>query len=199
MTVVLIFILIVMGLNLIPQLTKKKFPKTERVVSKLVIISTVTFLIATIFLFNGLRMSGFCISPIINVIFILTVLAYFSIVKNSKRKILIVLILIPLILLSSVTLIFSRKTYELEINNDHKIQVTTGGLMACGETINLTESKFGIFDKEIYHKGNLCLRDIRKIETIKFDEKVAEFLIFHDGEYDSENPYHYKIENKNVW
>ena len=56
-----------------------------------------------------------------------------------------------------------------------------------------------IFDREIFHESNLCLRGIRKIEIVDFNEKRADFLIYHNGELDSENPYKYEIENKNVW
>ncbi len=153
----------------------------------------------TFFLFNDFRIKGFYFNPVIELIFILITLTYFTIVRNSKRKILSVFILTPLILLSLIILIFSTKSYELKIDNQHKIQVTTGGIMACGDIIHMTETKFVIFDKEIYYEGSLCLREITQIKTILFNKDSAEFLIYHNGELDSENPYQYKIENKNLW
>jgi hypothetical protein len=199
MTAILIFIAIVIGLNLIPQLTKKKFPKTEKAVTQILILTTGTFLILTILLFNGFKLKGLYSNPIVGVAFILTSLFYFAAVKNTKRKILSVFLLTPLILLSLFTLLFGRKIYEQKIADNIKIEVSTGGILACGELIHITETKFGIFDKEIYYESSLCLREIEQIKTIKFDKVSAEFLIYHDGEMDSENPYHYKIENKNVW
>ena len=94
---------------------------------------------------------------------------------------------------------FGRTIYESKIADGYKIQVTTGGLMSCGELIHLTETKLLIFDKKIVYESSLCLQEIERIETIDFDQNSAEFLIYHNGEMDSENPYKYKIENKNVW
>jgi hypothetical protein len=34
---------------------------------------------------------------------------------------------------------------------------------------------------------------------MKLDEKHAEFLIYHNGALDSENPYKYDVERKNGW
>ena len=110
-----------------------------------------------------------------------------------------VFLLLPLIVLGVFTLLFGRTEKEFEINANYKIAVVTGGIMACGELIKITETKFGIFDKEIYHESGLCLQGIRQIKTIKFDKQIAEFLIYHNGKMDSENPYKYEIENKNVW
>lgn len=109
------------------------------------------------------------------------------------------MILIPLILLNLLTLLFGRTIYESKIADSYKIQVTTGGILSCGELIHITETEFLIFDKEILYESSLCLREIKRIETVNFDQDSAEFLIYHNGEMDSENPYKYEIENINVW
>jgi len=110
-----------------------------------------------------------------------------------------VIVLIPLITLSMLTLIFDRTIKEFEINEKTKIIVTSGGPLSCGESIKLTEQKFWIFDKEIYHENSLCLQGINRIKIVKFDKDNAIFLIYHNGKMDSENPYKYKFENNNVW
>jgi hypothetical protein len=79
------------------------------------------------------------------------------------------------------------------------IVISREGFLACGEIIRLTTSKFCIFDKELIYDSNQCLRGISKIETVEFNNKQAKFLIYHNGEMDSENPYHYEIENRNMW
>ncbi|GGD36377.1 hypothetical protein GCM10011343_27800 [Flavobacterium orientale] len=89
--------------------------------------------------------------------------------------------------------------YQQKIDETNKISVSTNGFLACGEIINITQTRFGIFDKEVFHSDNLCLIGINKIEIIKFDDKHAEFLIYHNGLNDSENPYKYDLERKNVW
>jgi len=98
-----------------------------------------------------------------------------------------------------LTLLLGQLVYEKKIDETNKISVTTGGFLACGEIIHITQTRFGIFDKDVFHIGNLCLIGINKIETVKLDDKHAEFLIYHNGKMDSENPYKYDVERKNGW
>ena len=199
MTALVIFILIVIGLNLIPHLTKWNFPKVEKTIYRILILTTVTFFVLTVLSFNGYKLKGLYSNSIIGIIFITTAITYFVLAKSTKRKLIKVVILIPLILLSLFILLFGRTIYESKIADGYKIQVTTGGIMSCGELIHLTETEFLIFDKEILYESSLCLKEIKRIETVNFDDDSAEFLIYHNGEMDTENPYKYKIENKNVW
>jgi len=110
-----------------------------------------------------------------------------------------VFLLTPLILLSLYILLFGQVIAEYKINDLYKIEVSRGGFLACGNIIKITKSELGIFDKEIYTESSLCLRDINKIEILEFHSNHAEFLIYHNGEWDSENPFKYEIENKNIW
>lgn len=199
MTVLVIFVLIVIGLNWIPQLTKWNFPKMENVINRMLVLITVTFFVLTVLSFNGYKLKGLYSNLAIGIIFLMTTIIYFALVKNTRRKLITVVILIPLILLSLFTYLFGRTIYESKIADGYKIQVTTGGIMSCGELIQLTERKYLIFDKEIVYQSSLCLREIKRIETINFDQDSAVFLIYHNGEMDSENPYQYKIENKSMW
>lgn len=199
MTAILIFIGLLIGLNCIPFLTKTTFPKTEKVIKKILVASTILFLTFVIFAFNGYKLRGFYTFSTINWIFIISTIAYFAIFKNSKKKLLTIFILTPLIVFSFLTLLLGQLVYENRIDETNKISVAKGGFLACGEIINITQTRFLIFDKEVYHIENLCLIGINKIETIKFDDKHTEFLIYHNGENDSENPYKYQMERKNGW
>lgn len=199
MTAILIFIVIIIGFNLIPQLTKKKYPNTERIVIQTLTIISVIFIVLTILMFNGFKLKGLYSNWIIGVVFILISLTYFAMVENTRRKILIVILLVPMILIGLFNLLFGQRLAEYRINDTYKIEVTIGGFLACGENIKISKSAIVIFDKEIFHETSLCLRGINKIEIVDFNEKRAEFLIYHNGEHDSENPYKYEIENKNVW
>ena len=105
----------------------------------------------------------------------------------------------PLLVLGILTFILGQLVYERKLDEDNRISVTTGGFLACGEIINITQTRFVIFDKQVFHIGDLCLLGITKIETIKLDDKHAEFLIYHNGQLDSENPYKYDVERKNGW
>lgn len=199
MTAILIFIGLLIGLNCIPLLTKKTFPTVEKLIGRILIVTTILFLTFMVFEFNGYKLKGLYSFSIISWIFIVSTILFFALFKNTKKKILTVFLLTPLIALSILTLILGRVVYEQKINETNKISVSTGGFLACGEIINITQTRFGIFDKEVFNIDNLCLIGINKIETIKLDDKHAAFLIYHNGKYDSENPYKYEVERKNVW
>ena len=199
MIAIIIFILIIIGFNLIPRLTKKRFPKTEKLIERLLIYITITFLILLALAFNGIKLKGIYSNLIVGLIFILASLLYFAINKNTTRKVISIVVLIPLILCSFYFQFCYENLGRYKVNDDADIVVSREGFLACGEIIRLTTSKFKIFDKELIYDSNECLRGIYKVETVKFNKKKAEFLIYHNGELDSENPFNYEIENKNVW
>ncbi len=180
-------------------MSKKNFPKAEKSITQILILATVIFLVLTTLMFYGYKLKGIYSNPTVGVVFILISLLYFAVVQNTKRKIIAVVLLTPLILLSLLTLLFGRTIYEVKTPDNYKIQVSTGGIMSCGELIHLTKSKFVIFDKEVIYESNLCLRGIKRIEVISFDQDSAEFLIYHNGKIEPENPYNYRVKNINQW
>jgi hypothetical protein len=197
MIAILIFISVLIGLNIIPELINKELPKTQKRILKILIISTLFFLALTIMSFMGYWLKSLFLNLIIKFIFILTSFIYFVTVQNTRRKLITSLLIIPLIIFSFCSMILSKTVYSY--NNDLNILVTSEGFLACGEIIRLTKTEFGIFEKELIYDSNQCLRGIKKIETVRFNKYEAEFLIYHNGEMDSENPYNYKIENKKNW
>lgn len=199
MTALVLFILIVIGLNLIPNLTKWNFPKAEKAINRILVFTAMTFFIFTVLSFFGYKLKGLHSNSIIAFVFITSTIPYFGLVQSNKRKLISVAILFPLILLSLFSLLFGRTIYESSIADGYKIQVTTGGPLSCGELIHLTETKLLIFDREIVYESSLCLREIERIETINFDHESADFLIYHNRALNSENPYKFKIENSNLW
>lgn len=199
MTAIIIFIGLIIGLNCIPLLTEKTFFNTEKIIVKLLIPSTILFLTILTFAYNGYRLKGLYTFSVICWTFILSTIAYFVIFRNTKMKLISVFLLTPLIALSILTLILGQLVYENKIDENNKIAVTKGGFLACGEIIHITQTRFGIFDKNVFQIDNLCLIGINKIETVKLDDKKAEFLIYHNGLHDSENPYKYDVERKNGW
>jgi ABC-2 type transport system permease protein len=199
MTAIIIFFGLLIGLNCIPLLIRTTFPKAERTIKIILVASTILFLTFTIFAFNGYRLKGLYTFSTISWTFIVSTIAYFSIFKNTKKKLITVFLLTPLIVLSILTLLLGQLVYENKIDETNKITVTTGGFLACGEIIHITQTRFIIFDKDVFHIDNLCLIGINKIETVNLDDKNVEFLIYHSGEYDSENPYKYDVERKNGW
>jgi ABC-2 type transport system permease protein len=149
--------------------------------------------------FIGIRFKGLYSNTIIGLTFLISSLIYFATNKNTKKKIISIIILFPLVLVGFYLQFFNQNLGTYKVNNELNIRVSQEGFLACGEIIRLTKSKLLIFDKELIYNSSECLRGINKIETIEFNEKSAELLIYHNGEMDSENPYLYRIENKNVW
>lgn len=166
----------------------------------MLIVATILFLTFSIFAFNGYRLKGQYTFMVIGSTFIGLTIIYFTLFKTTKLKILTtIFILTPLLLVSVFSLLFGQVLKEFDINNNTKIIVTEGGFLSCGELIYITQTKFRLFNKEVHYEKNLCLRGIEKIETIKIDDRHAEFLIYHNEEMDSENPYKYNVERKNRW
>ena len=178
---------------------KKGIPKLRKVIIRILTISTILFIAFKTFDIFGYKLIGKYTFVAITLTLLISILFYFTLIRNTKKKILIAILLTPLIVLSGFLLLFNRIENDFKLNGKYKLIVVSGGLMACGEHIYLTESKFLLFDKDVYHFSDICLRGISKIETIKFDKNQAEFMIYHNEEMDSENPYLHKIENKNYW
>ena len=200
MTAIILIIGLIIGLNCIPLLTKTNFPKTEKVIGKLLVVATILFMTILIFAFNGYRLKGLYSFLTISLTFICLTITYFVLFKNTTVKILITTFLLtPLLVVSVFMLLFGQVLKEFDINDNTKIIVTTGGFLSCGELIYITQTRFGLFDKEVHYESSLCLRGIEKIETVKIDDKHAEFFIYHDKTMDSENPYKYDVERKNGW
>lgn len=194
MVVILMFIGILLGLNCIPLLTKTTFPKAEKAIQILLVASALLFLTFSIFAFLGYRLKGIYTFNAISCAFIIAVVAYSALFKSTRKKIITVFLLTPLVVLSILTLKLGQLVYEYKIDESNKIAVTTGGFLACGEIIHISQTRLGIFDKDVHHIDNLCLIGINKIEIVELDTKQAEFLIYHNGENDSENPYRYVVQ-----
>jgi ABC-2 type transport system permease protein len=199
MIAIIIFIGIIIGLNCIPLLTKTTFPKVEKAVASMLISTTILFLIFGIFGLYGYSLKGLYTFSIITSAFIVSSVSFFALFKNTKRKILTVILLTPLLVSSILTFISRTLVYERQLDEKNRISVTTGGFLACGEMINITQTRFVIFNKHVFYIGDLCLLGITNIEIIKLDDQHAEFLIYHNGKLDSENPYKYDVDRKNSW
>lgn len=100
----------------------------------------------------------------------------------------------PIAFFYLIALPFEPPIAKFEMNDNYNVEVRVGGFLACGESLVITESKFGILDKQKYVGNNSCVTGINKIETLDFKENKAEFLIYHDGNTEFENPYRYQVE-----
>ena len=165
----------------------------------MLIATTILFLTFGILGLYGYSLKGLYTFSTITSTFIVSTILFFALSKNTKRKIFTSILLTPLLISSILTFILGQLVYERQLDEKNRISVTTGGFLACGEIINITQTRFVIFDKQVFHIGDLCLLGITNIEPIKLDDKQAEFLIYHNGQLDSENPYKYDVERKNGW
>ncbi|MCX2743356.1 hypothetical protein OO013_05735 [Mangrovivirga sp. M17] len=193
MTPIIILIGLIIALNCVPLLIKRKFPKAKKVVGRILVATTILFLIFTVLKFYGYNLKGNYTFQAIAWSFLVSAILFFTLFKNTKKKLLTVLLLTPLVTWGVMTPLINQVVYEQKFDDQRKIVVTTGGFLACGEIIFITQTKFGIFDKEVLYLDNICLTGIDKIEFTS-DTKHLEFLIHHNGELDSENPYLYTIE-----
>lgn len=199
MTTIIIFCLFILGLNVIPFLTNKTYPIVEKVVFRMLIASTILFLIFGVLEIYGYRLKGHYTFPIITLTFILANLLFFSLYKNTKTKIVSVILLTPLLASSMLTFTLGKLVYKRQMDKKNNILVTTGGFFACGEIIQITQTRFVIFDKAIFQIDDLCLAGVKTIKTMNRDSKHVQFIIYHNGKMDSENPYTYTVERKNDW
>ncbi len=199
MYALIISLVIIIGLNCIPLLTKVTFPKFEKKIVKTMALAYITFLIIGTFELLGYSLKGFHTLSIISWIIIASTILFFAIFKNTRRKLLIAFVSTPLLVIAGLTLIFRQLEYEQILDENTKISVTKGGFLACGETINISKTKFCIFDNKIIYIDGLCLQGINKFETVKIDDELTQILIYHNGKMDSENPYSYNLKTKNVW
>jgi ABC-2 type transport system permease protein len=192
---IIVFILLIVFLNSIPFFIKFSSPKSEKLIGKLLVIYSILFLTFFLFSYNGFRLKGQFTFNIIAILFISITIFYFLIFKNTIFKVLLTtFVLTPLLVVSVFTLLFGQKLKEFDFDNNKKIIVTNGGFLSCGEIIHITETQFLMFDKEIYYESSLCLQGIEKIEVEKSYNSQIEYLIYHDGKMDSENPYKYEFD-----
>ena len=201
------------GISLVLIFKKYDFPKLEKVIRKISFYSLIGILICVLLLVFDFRLKGKHTTSIIGLTFLLSTILLFGLTKKSLAKILSGILTIPMFIFGIlslfaeigvlffylVTLPFQSPMAKSEINKNHNVEVRVGGFFACGESLVITKTHFGILDKQQYVGNNSCVTGIYKIETIKFKENNVQFLIYHDVKTEFENPYKYQPEIKTVW
>jgi hypothetical protein len=190
MITLLLFLGLIIGLYYIP-LSKRIFPTEKNIIAQVFTVSTFFFLAFVIFTWYGYKLKGQYTFTVLTTVFLVSAIVYLVVLENSKTKVIIAFLTTPLIALGIIALTFNNHIYDNQLDKTYKIIVTTGGLLACGEHIQITQTRFGIFDKDIKSIDNLCLKGIHKIETYTIDDQRVVLLIHHNGKLDSENPYRY--------
>lgn len=194
---ILVFVIlvgIIAALNYIPRWVNVQSRWLKNTILFALVTSTALFLALTVLAFNGYRIKGFYNFSIITWCFIGSTIAFFTLFKNSKKKIAAVCLLAPTIVLGFWMLVSGQLVYARNMDATHKIFISSDGFLACGETFVIAKTKFRIFDKEVFRDGNLCITGTYSIETVKFDDQNAEFLIYHHGQNNDDGPYRYTVD-----
>lgn len=194
---ILVFVIlvgIVAALNYIPRWVNVQSRWLKNTILFALVTSTALFLALTVLAFNGYRLKGLYNFSIITWCFIVSTLAFFTLFNNSKKKIVAVCLLTPTLVLGILMLILHQLVYKRPIDTTRTILISAHGFLSCGETFTIAETKFRIFDKEVFRDGNLCITGTYSIETVQFDDQNAEFLIYHHGQNDGEGPYRYTVD-----
>ena len=208
MSLFISLIVLALGVSGILLLTKTRFPKAEKLLSRIALLSLVVMILCVVLLSNDLCLKGAYTSAIIGVVFLLTTLVLFGLSKRTTTKIWSGLITIPVFICCLLSLFdkgylfffyllalpFAPPIATYDVDETHQVEVHDGGFMACGESLVLTESTCFLFDKQRYAGNNHCVTNIYKVETVAFDENKATFLIHHDESRNIENPYTYETE-----
>lgn len=213
MTIFFVLLTVALAISLVLIMTKSDFPKLEKVIKKISFYSLIGILFCLALLVFDYRLKGKYTTSIIGLTFLLSTILLFGLTKKNLTKTLTGILTIPMfifgilgliwempmVFFSLIALPFQPPMAKSEINKNYNVEVRVGGFFACGESLVITESIFGILDKQKYVGNNSCVTGINKIETLEFDKNKTEFLIYHDGKTEFENPYKYQPEIKNVW
>ena len=201
-------VVLALGVSGVLLFTKTKFPKAEKLLTRIALFSFVGVVLCVVLLSNDLRPKGAYTSAIIGVTFLLATLILFGLSKRTTTKIWSGLIAVPVFLCCLLSLFskgylfflyllalpFGPPKAKFNMDASHHVEVRNGGFMACGESLVLTESAYLLFDRQLYAGNTHCVVNIHKIETVAFDENKATFLIYHNDPRAVENPYTYEAE-----
>jgi len=210
MKIYLIIIGVTIVTGFILMISKQDFKKHEDWLTNLVIASAIGALICVILMFFDLKIKGRYTTSLIAIAFFISNIILFSITTQKRMKILTGIVSIPTIIFfllsifSESWLIFLLIPYFLfqapklksQIDENHNVEIRDGGFLSCGESLIVTQSYLGVFDKLVHFGTNHCAREIYKVETIEFNDSKYVFNIFHNCDIQDENPLRYEVDFK---
>jgi hypothetical protein len=191
------FILLIIGLNLIQYLTKRRFPRIERIIKRILVISLIVLSIIVICDFNGYCLKGIYSLQVIGSSTLIFTILVFIFCQNTIKKFIDIFFLI-LIQFSFWFLFYNQTLGEFNLDENHIIIVKSPKMFTNGESLYITKTKYFIFNQVVFSDTDLGLSGIFKIDKIYNDALTSKILIFHDQKMDSWNPYEYTL-NKKEW
>lgn len=169
----------------------------RNIINILLFVSILIVVILLLLLVNGYSIDVLHSKKIILFSFIAINIIYLIYEKDTEMKLLVIYITVPLMIFSALIIFWNTNLYEIRYNKNLKITVNEPVFLSCGETIEISEKKFGIFYKKIYYDKSVCLTGIYKIIILNYEKNFGEFLIYHDGKMTTFNPDEYYVNIKN--
>lgn len=185
------YLFIILGLNLCSLLIKRRNIRLEKWITNIFYGMLIMQIFLFVLLLNDLQLKGKYTNYIFYFLFLVSTLQYYVMKKNNWIKYnlaFISSILLPVSLYTSYT---THSIVSFPIDNHYLIHVTHGGFLSAGEVLIVVKPECFIFERTKTTVNNLGLIGIKTIRTENFDGQKAKLLIYHDGQRDSENPYHY--------
>ncbi|TAE62382.1 MAG: hypothetical protein EAY68_08725, partial [Bacteroidetes bacterium] len=189
---------VTIALNYIPELTKKRFPKTEKGIQIAILITALLYILFTVANMYGYKIKGRYTHTVTTYLFWLSSLAYFVLVENTKLKLLSIFLVVPIWIITFFSITFGRQVYQTKIDDDYRLIISSGGWLTCGEPIYITQTQYLFFNKEIKTVGELCLKGVYRVDVKKINEDGFE-LFFYSSELTSqENPIRFVLYPKKL-
>ncbi|MEL6561585.1 MAG: hypothetical protein AAFQ94_25580, partial [Bacteroidota bacterium] len=170
MTAIIVFIVIILGINTIPFLHKRQFPGIERILIQVGWLVTIIYLAFFIISFYGIKLRGSFLNAALGYTLLMSYLLIFGVVRPNSRKFIIVLVAIPVMILCLYIQVLNQSIYEHKFHKNLNLTIYREGFLACGEIIRINKPYFGILNKEILYDSNQCLIGINKVETIEVNQ-----------------------------
>lgn len=211
MTASMITFIILIGLfalvSLLPFFIKFKEPIWLNYLKMAVLIALVGMVLNLGLMHFGYRLKGAYTSWILALVFWGGTLLIFGFSKSPKTQMLAGLLAIPTYGMALLAVVYKPTLLVFyffwllaqpplatsQVNEEYHIEIRDGGFLACGESLYVMQSHYGVFNKEIYVGNNHCVQGIHKVEMLEHNSEKFVFLIHHDGNALKENPYTYTV------
>ncbi|HRE73738.1 MAG TPA: hypothetical protein PK637_06565 [Flavobacteriales bacterium] len=165
MAILLLFICIYFLPNLMAGIAEERSPFLERNAPRFLLISSSLYFLSLLFLSYSFILKGVYTFTLISLFFLASIIVYSAVCTNTGKKILILFVLFPFYCICLLSLFFGRKMDEFKVNDNHKIILSSGGMLSAGEELTVVRSGYFIFDKKLTDINNICLAEIQDTEN----------------------------------
>ena len=189
----------ILGFFAITLVTNKRFPKTEKRIVRVLLAFIALNLIQFILYKNQIMLRGMLLNQTLSLGLLACYLGYCCIAQPSFKKLVIVLVAMPITLLITNGNTPDRTVLEYHVSPDLILTVHTGGFLNDGNIIRLNSRHWEFFHKVLYVDENTYKWGIHKIETKDFNNDRLTLLLHHEIVIDDLSPSRYIIKNDGYW